>query len=95
MDELEGMVDKSLTGGLSDPELEWDSDLCEATIGEDNNFPVLSNRLDLHISYSSSDTEVALISENGEITLCGEERQRLPHPQKRQESMMQPVTLIP
>lgn len=71
MDELEGMVDKSLTGGLSDPELEWDSDLCEATIGEDNNFPVLANRLGLHISYSSSDTEVALISENGEITLCG------------------------
>lgn len=70
VDELEGILDSSTAGSLSDPELQWDSDRHEVTFGEECDFPVLANRFGVEVSYSSSDTGVATISGTGEITLC-------------------------
>ncbi|MBQ7253976.1 MAG: carbohydrate-binding domain-containing protein [Bacteroidales bacterium] len=55
---------------LSDPELSWSASSCEATIGSDSNdFPTLVNSKGVSVTYTSSDTAVATIDEDGSITL--------------------------
>lgn len=54
---------------LADPGLAWSESAFEATIGEQNSFPTLSNSHNLSISYSSSQNSVATIDEEGNITL--------------------------
>ena len=70
-DELEGILDISYSEGLSDPEIAWSTERCEATIGQENQFPTLTNKHGVTVNYSSSDQKIAVISDNGEITLCG------------------------
>lgn len=71
MDEMEGLLDSSVIAGSADPDLQWNADRYEITIGEETAFPTLTNVYGVKVSYSSSDRSVALISDNGEITLCG------------------------
>ena len=55
-----------------DAELSYSESTFTATIGEDVEFPVLSNPNELEgITYSSSHEDVATIDENGAITLVG------------------------
>lgn len=54
---------------LADAELAYDVVTFTATIGEDNEFPVLSNPNELPVTYTSSDKNVATIDEDGNITL--------------------------
>ena len=55
---------------LTDPALEWSSSSAEATIGSSSNsYPTLSNDCKVSVSFSSSDTGVATIDSDGEITL--------------------------
>ncbi len=54
---------------LADPELAYGVETFTATIGEDNEFPVLSNPNELPVTYTSSDENVATIDEDGNITL--------------------------
>ncbi|MBQ7272885.1 MAG: carbohydrate-binding domain-containing protein [Bacteroidales bacterium] len=54
---------------LTDPELSWSASSFEAQIGEDNTFPTLSNEYKVTVTYSSSDTDVATIDSDGNITL--------------------------
>ena len=54
---------------LTDPELEWSASSFEATIGETDGFPTLTNTYGVSVSYSSSDTGVATIDSDGSITL--------------------------
>ena len=54
---------------LTDPELSWSASSYEAQIGEDNTFPTLSNEYKVTVTYSSSDTDVATIDSDGNITL--------------------------
>lgn len=50
--------------------LSWGTASRSVTLGaEDNNFPTLSNENNLPITYTSSETSVATINTNGEITL--------------------------
>lgn len=51
VDELEGILDSSTAGSLSDPELQWDSDRHEVTFGEECDFPVLANCLILGLTW--------------------------------------------
>jgi len=55
----------------TDPGLTWSASTCEATMGEDNSFPSLSNDAGVSVTYSSSDDAVAAISASGVITLTG------------------------
>ena len=54
---------------LTDPGLAWSESAFEASIGTANLFPTLLNNYGLEITYSSSDTKVATIDEEGVITL--------------------------
>lgn len=55
---------------LTDPALEWSASSAEATIGSSSySFPTLSNDYSVSVSYSSSDTNVATIDSDGNITL--------------------------
>ena len=54
---------------LADAELAYGVEEFTATIGEDNEFPVLSNPNELPVTYTSSDENVATIDEDGNITL--------------------------
>ena len=54
---------------LTDPGLAWSASACEATIGKDNTFPTLTNPNGVSVSYSSSDTGIATVSESGAVTL--------------------------
>ncbi len=54
---------------LEDAELAYGVEEFTATIGEDNEFPVLSNPNELPVTYTSSDENVATIDEDGNITL--------------------------
>ena len=54
---------------LADPGLAWSESAFEATIGAENIFPSLSNSHNLSISYSSSNSSVATIDEDGVVTL--------------------------
>ena len=54
---------------LTDPELSWTASSYEATIGADNVFPTLKNEYGVSVTYSSSDTGVATIDSDGNITL--------------------------
>lgn len=54
---------------LEDAELAYGVETFTATIGEDNEFPVLSNPNELPVTYTSSDENVATIDEAGNITL--------------------------
>ena len=54
---------------LEDAELAYEVETFTATIGEDNEFPVLSNPNELPVTYTSSDEGVATIDEDGNITL--------------------------
>lgn len=57
------------TPALEDAELAYGVEEFTATIGEDNEFPVLSNPNELPVTYTSSDENVATIDEDGNITL--------------------------
>lgn len=57
------------TPALEDAELAYGVEEFTATIGEDNEFPVLSNPNELPVTYTSSDESVATIDEDGNITL--------------------------
>ena len=57
------------TPALEDAELAYEVETFTATIGEDNEFPVLSNPNELPVTYTSSDENVATIDEDGNITL--------------------------
>ncbi len=63
----------SLTHGdapvLADAELAYPVEAFTATIGEDNEFPVLDNPNELAVTYISSNEEVATIDAEGNITL--------------------------
>lgn len=63
----------SLTHGdapvLADAELAYPVEAFTATIGEDNEFPVLDNPNELAVTYTSSNEEVATIDAEGNITL--------------------------
>ena len=63
-------TDNSVT--LIDPDLAWSESSYEATIGESNSFPTLTNKYNLTVSYASSDNSVATISSSGAITLVAE-----------------------
>lgn len=54
---------------LTDPALSWSESAYEATIGASNSFPALTNTYGLNITFSSSDTTVATIDDDGNITL--------------------------
>ena len=54
---------------LTDPALSWSESAYEATIGASNSFPALTNTYGLNITFSSSDTAVATIDDDGNITL--------------------------
>ena len=56
---------------LKDAELAYDVEEFTATIGEENEFPVLANPNELEVTYTSSDEEVATIDAEGNITLVG------------------------
>ena len=45
-----------------DPDFGWPSDSYTAQIGETNSYPQLMNDDDVNVSYASSDTDVAVIS---------------------------------
>lgn len=49
--------------------LSYSKESFSAYIGETNEFPVLSNEYNLPVTYSSSNTNVATIDENGNVTL--------------------------
>ena len=53
---------------LLDPALAWSEAEFEATLGGDNTFPTLTNRYGVSVSYSSSNTGVATVSEDGTVT---------------------------
>lgn len=57
------------TPALEDAELAYEVETFTATIGEDNEFPELSNPNELPVTYTSSDESVATIDEDGNITL--------------------------
>lgn len=57
------------TPALEDAELAYEVETFTATIGEDNEFPVLINPNELPVTYTSSDENVATIDEDGNITL--------------------------
>ncbi|MBR6938009.1 MAG: Ig-like domain-containing protein [Prevotella sp.] len=57
------------TPALEDAELAYGVETFTATIGEDNEFPELSNPNELPVTYTSSDESVATIDEDGNITL--------------------------
>lgn len=72
MDEPEGTVTGLHQGeALADPDIKWSTDSFKVIIGEDTIFPSLTNGNNVEVSYSSSDNDVALISQEGVITLCG------------------------
>ncbi|MBQ6063064.1 MAG: Ig-like domain-containing protein [Prevotella sp.] len=54
---------------LADAELAYPVEAFTATIGEDNEFPVLDNPNELAVTYTSSNEEVATIDAEGNITL--------------------------
>lgn len=60
------------TGDLTDTGLAWSKDSFDATIGETNAFPTLTNPNSLSVTYDSSDKTVATIDNEGNITLVGE-----------------------
>lgn len=60
------------TGDLTDTGLAWSKDSFDATIGEANAFPTLTNPNNLSVTYDSSDKTVATIDNEGTITLVGE-----------------------
>lgn len=53
----------------TNPELSWSASSCNAVMGADNEFPVLTNTYGVNVTYSSSDESVATISSSGAITL--------------------------
>ena len=61
--------ESSETTTLISPGLAWSKASCEATIGAENSFPTLSNEYSVEVTYSSSDTSVATIDSEGNITL--------------------------
>ena len=66
------ITDEAIGGdsSLTDPELGWSASSCEATIGSDaNEFPTLVNARGVSVTYTSSDTAVATIAEDGSISL--------------------------
>ncbi|MBO4315623.1 MAG: Ig-like domain-containing protein [Prevotella sp.] len=56
---------------LKDAELAYPVDAFTATLGEENEFPVLANPNELEVTYTSSNEEVATIDAEGNITLVG------------------------
>lgn len=54
-----------------DPDFEWSSSTATAQIGETNTYPTITNGDDVTISYASTDTNVAIVSNEGAITLVG------------------------
>lgn len=54
---------------LTDPDLAWSANTCEATMFADNEFPTLSNEHGVSVSYSSSEPSVATIGSDGSVSL--------------------------
>lgn len=64
------VTDEPVSEQLSDPALSWSASSCEVTIGSiTNEFPTLSNLRNVSVTYTSSDTGVATIAEDGSISL--------------------------
>ncbi len=61
--------DNSSSSTLTDPELAWNASSYDATLDGENTFPTLSNPYGVKISYTSSNTDVATIDSQGNITL--------------------------
>ena len=60
----------TIEGNLEKAGIYWSAETCTTTLGaSDNTFPTLSNPNGLAVSYSSSDTSVATIDTEGNITL--------------------------
>lgn len=62
------------SGGSTDHLLSYDVSVCNATIGQDNTFPVLTfadGVTDTDITYSSSNPDVATVDTDGNVTLKG------------------------
>ena len=65
-DLLEGA---DITVELTDPGLEWSATSASAVIGASNTFPTLSNEYGVTVKYTSSDTSVATVDQDGVPTL--------------------------
>ena len=59
----------SPVSNLKDPGISWSSNSFEATLGESNSFPILTNTYGVSVTYASSVPEVAAVSSSGVITL--------------------------
>ncbi|MBQ8021120.1 MAG: Ig-like domain-containing protein, partial [Bacteroidales bacterium] len=63
-------VSYTLNVNLASNGLSWSASSCTASlIAEDNTYPTLTNTHNLAVKYSSSDTSVATISQDGTVTL--------------------------
>lgn len=61
--------EQQAVSNLKDPGLAWSADSYEATIGNENSFPTLTNSFGVGVTYASSHPEVATIDEKGAVTL--------------------------
>ena len=66
---LAGSAYYTLTVSLADSGISWSNSSVNATFGESNSFPTLTNSHNLDVSFSSSNESVATIDGNGSITL--------------------------
>ncbi len=57
------------TTTLTDPDLSWNTSSYEAVLGSENSFPTLTNTYAVPVSYTSSNSEVATVTQDGVITL--------------------------
>mgnify|MGYP002625071023 CR=1 FL=1 len=56
---------------LTDPQLKWSDTSCAAVLGAENVFPTLENAFGVPVTYSSSNTDVAVTGTDGSIELKG------------------------
>ncbi|MCM1576236.1 MAG: InlB B-repeat-containing protein [Bacteroides sp.] len=66
---ISGLCVEGLTCRM--PELSWEHSAYEAPFGQDFTAPLLNNPADLPITYASSDTSVATIDADGNLTMVG------------------------
>lgn len=69
---MAGSASYTLTVARAAAGLSWSADRYTATIGSENLFPALSNPNKLSISYSSTNTSVATVSDSGSVSLLSE-----------------------
>lgn len=63
------LYEDEATSVFTDPELSWSASSFEATVGADNDYPTLTNKYGVSVTFSSSDTGVATIDSQGNISL--------------------------